>query len=809
MRQLVITLVILSALWGEAKAQALTGSIRGTVKLAQGDPVGAANVFLVAAKDSALLRTVITTKEGQYAFEKLAAGSYIVKATHTGYAPAFTTSLSLSDSLLIADLIVQPVSTAMNTVTVTARRPLIEQQFDKLIFNVNGNITAAGNTALEVLAKAPGVMVDAEGTISLGGRTGVLVLIDGRRTHLSGNDLAAYLRGLPASAIDRIDLITNPSAQYEAEGTSGIIDIRLRKDNKAGYNGTVSAAYLLGTHSSGNGSLNFNYRKGSLNVYGTLSKTYDHIEARQETDRLYFENQTEAAGSMYTFNDRKFQFNSNNIRIGADYYAGKKTVIGVVGMGVLNRMEADYITRTENFYPVDPMQYSIDRSLNANRRSNKAFNFNIKRTIDSIGREWNFDVDVATYANNDDINLQANFYNKEGVINRPFYHLTGDLDGGLNVYAARLDYQRPKTWGGTMQAGVRSSLVKADNQLLFFDRSTGTPVLDAGRSNTFLYEEYINAGYVNYQQRLKKLSIQAGLRAEQTNGKGKQVTTGGTFDRSYLQLFPNLYAGYDLTKNYTTALSISRRINRPGYSQLNPFRFYASPFGYTEGNPYLLPQLTFMTEWSNTFYKRYIVRLSYSETQDLISLVWGTDAVDKRIGAQRPVNLEKGQFYRLTLTAPVTIKNWFTSFNNIIGAYNRYKGEAFNTPLERSLPYVYVSSNNTFRFHKTWTAELNAWYQSPFLSGGYQRVQGISAVSLGLGKRVMGEKGNLRLNVSDLFQTNLGHGVTRLDNYELYVRQWNETRRVTLSFSYNFGKSNVKAARTRTLSAEEERSRAN
>ncbi|HYE54432.1 MAG TPA: TonB-dependent receptor [Chitinophagaceae bacterium] len=782
-------------------------TLQGRVEASKGVPAGGTNVTLLLAKDSSLVKATITSAKGEFEFTGVPQGTYLVAVTHVGYQKQLH-PVTLSASVTMPVIQLAASEAVLSDVTVTARRQLIEQKFDKIIFNVSGNVTAAGNSALELLAKAPGVQVDHDGSISLGGRPGVLVLIDGKRTHLSASDLAAYLRGLPAGSIDRIELISNPSAQYEAEGTSGIIDIRLKKDNRLGYNGSVNLAYLAGTASSGNGSINFNYRRKNLNIFGNFSKTYEDVNGRQESERRFFTDDGADNGSILTFNKRDFRFNNNNLRIGADYYAGKKTVIGIVMMGLLNNVRADYRNRTENYYPGDSSDYALDNSLNITRRNNAAFNFNIRRTVDTAGREWTFDFDYAPYRNNDDIKLTADFYNKQSVPNRPYYELTGDLTGKLDVFSTRFDYQLPKVMNGTVQLGVRSSLVESDNNLVFMNRSTGTPVPDTGKTNHFVYRENINAAYANYQLRQKKLSLQLGLRLENTNGRGTQLTTGQKIERSYVQLFPNVYAGYDITKNYSMGISVARRIDRPSYGQLNPFRFYGSPFGYTEGNAYLNPQRTFVVELTNTFYKRYIARLSYARTADIIGMVWGLDPVDKRISAQRPVNLQSASFYRLTLTAPVTISNKFNSFNNIIGIYSTYKGEAFNTSLDRSLPTFYISSNNTFNVTKTLTVEMNVWYRTATLQAGYQKLRPASSMALGLGKRIMNGRGNLRFNVSDIFWTNLGNGVTDLDNYQLTIRQWNESRRATLSFSWNFGKSTVPAARNRTSSAEEERSRA-
>jgi hypothetical protein len=793
---------------GLLQAQPAGFVLSGKVLFANGSPAASASVRLLAAKDSSLIKAEITSNTGGFAFAHLPRGEYWVSVSFTGHNRYGSAPVRLMADAVLPDIVLMPAEKEMGEVKVVAQRPIIEQKYDKLIFNVSGNVSTAGDNALEVLAKAPGVMVDQNGAVSLGGRSGVLILIDGRRTHLSEADLTAYLRGLPASTIDRIDLISNPSAQYEAAGTSGIIDIRLKKDNRYGYNGSASLAYIKGTASSGNGSVNFNYRNKKINIYGTMAKSYDDVDGKQITDRRFFVNNTQENGSVHTDNVRDFRFHNNNLRLGADYYLDKRTIIGIMGMGIANTVKADYTTRTDNYYPGDSTDFALDRSRNTNRRYNAAFNLNMKRTIDSGGREWSFDVDYAPYANRDDIDLRAHFYNEDKTPNRPFYHLVGDLNGKLSVYSTRFDYQLPRVWGGTLQMGVRSSLVKADNDLLFYDRSSGTDVLDAGKTNHFLYTENINAAYLNYQMKRNKLSVQAGLRMENTNGEGRQVTSGQHFDRSYIQLFPNIFTGYEVGKNYTLGFSVARRIDRPSYRDLNPFRFYGSPFGYTEGNPLLNPQLTFVAEWSNTFFRKYIARFSYSRTKDNIGMVWGTDPFNMRTSAQRPVNLNQATNYRLTLTAPVNARKWYTSFTNVIGAYARFEGEAFHTALDRGLPWFYVSSNHTFRVTSTLSLELNGWYRSALLSGGYQRMVPASAVAVGVGKRIMAGKGNLRFTVSDVFKTSVGHGVTALNNFRLDVRQWNETRRATLSFSYNFGRSGVAAARNRTSSAEEERARA-
>jgi hypothetical protein len=803
MRKIILSTLILLCLVGSVAAQE-KHLLSGRILQNSQSPAENATVSLLQASDSAVIKIEMTGKDGRFRFPGIDTGSYLLEITSTGFKKIISGPYQLNQTLEVPALQLLPEEKNLGAVTVTARKPLVEQKFDKLIFNVAGNVTAAGNSALEMLGKAPGVMVDGEGGISLSGRTGVLVIIDGKRTHLSSTDLAAYLRGLPASAIERIEIINNPSAQYEAEGTSGIIDIRLKKDEKLGYNGSVNLAYLHGTASSGNSSVNFNYRGKKLNLFGTLSALYDDVEGKQQTDRKFFKNDGSYNGLIHTDNKRHFTNKTGNLRVGADYYMNEKTVVGVLGMFARTNFTYDYFTRSNNYFTGDSSNYALNTSYGDNRRRNAAFNFNIKHSIDKKGKEWNFDVDYARYTNSELSDLRSNTFGKDNSSILPLYRLAGDMNGSIGVYSSRLDLQLPGAFKGSLQAGVRSSLVKTDNNLLFYNASSGTMVFDSGKSNHFLYSENINAGYVNYQRKIDKWNIQTGLRLENTNGKGEQVTTAQSFRRSYVQLFPNLFASYDFTKNYTMGLSVSRRIDRPSYNSLNPFRFYGSPDGYSEGNPFLNPQFTYIVELSHTFFQKYILRVGHRRTDDVISIVWGVDDVNPRISAQKNLNLSSVVRYNFNLTLPVNIGTKFTSFNNITGEYHKYEGEAFGTTLNRGTAWFLMSSNNTYRINPSLTLELNAAGRTSQLQGGFQRVVPAAAVSFGIGKRMLSGKGNLRFNVSDVFLTNVMHGVTSLNNYELHVKQWNETRRATLSFSYNFGKSKVAAARNRSSSSEEE-----
>jgi outer membrane receptor protein involved in Fe transport len=792
-------------------ATAQQATIGGKVLEGENKPLGFANVLLLKAADSSLVKGTLTDEAGAYLFEGVAIGRYKVVATMLGYAKSKgmeATVAAADEAIQLNPIMLSQASTALKEVVIEGQKPLIEQHLDKTVMNVENSIVSAGSTALEVLEKAPGVVVDQNDNISMRGRQGVIVMIDGKPVPMSGTELAHMLRGMSANSVEKIELITNPSAKYDAAGNSGIIDIRLKRDKSQGTNGTVSSSFGQGRYAKSNQGLQLNHRAKKFNLFGSYNYVYRKDYNELDIYRRFYDEGafTGAYDQQNVFN---FEMNNHSARIGADYFLSPKTVIGVVANGF--RIDFDR-TNANRSLVIDAQEqpessFLTDAAVEHGRR-NQAVNFNLKHTIDSVGREITADLDYIVYQNTDIQNFTTNYYNLSNEQIRSPYLLYGTLFGNLTIKSGKVDYKQPlQAIGGTLEAGVKSSLVKADNDLDFFDRSNGGNVPETDKSNHFVYEENINAAYLNANKKWEKAGLQLGLRLENTIANGVQLTDGQEFERNYTQLFPSAAMTYDLNKKHTLGVSLSRRINRPSYNQLNPFKNFLDPSTYSAGNPFLKPELSYSFELTHTFDQRIITKLSYSHTSDVMVQVLSPDTTQEKLVVQTFRNLATLDYYGLTVTVPFSIGNWFNSVNNATFYYGLYKGFLAETDLRNGRPTFNLNSNNTIKLPKDWSAELTGVYRGKEVYG-FLDVDPLWFVSAGVQKQFWDKKASLKLNVTDIFYTNKVRGYTSLARYSENFYQRRDTQVATLSFSYRFGQAQSAPSRRKTGGAEEEKSRA-
>jgi outer membrane receptor protein involved in Fe transport len=650
------------------------------------------------------------------------------------------------------------------------------------------------------------VLIDPNDNISLRGRQGVIIMIDGKITPMSGSDLVNFLRGLPSNSIERIDIITNPSAKYDAAGNSGIIDIRMKKDQRLGANGTFTAGLGQGVYPKANTGATFNYRNKKVNVFGSYNyacrEGLNHLFLKRE----FFKNGV-YDGAYDQDNFMKFPFNSHTTRMGADFFPSKKTIWGFVLNGSFN-----HFTRTN-----DNKSIVLDQSKQAasqfntattesNRFNNVLGNINFKHTFDSTGKEITADADYGVYKNRSLSDFITGFYSMTGTQIKPTYKLNGNQAGNITIATVKADYVHPLKNQVRLEAGFKTSFVETDNDVVFYDKSNAAPVYDSSKSNHFNYKENNQAVYINWNKDSKKWSFMAGLRAELTNLKGIQSVGNIGFDSSYLQLFPSMFVNYKITENKTVGVSVSRRIDRPNYSQLNPFRFFLDPSTYSSGNPALKPQLTWSYELSYTV-KQINFTFGYSHTKQNFTIVIRPSETEDKVTIQIPVNLTAYDYYGLTIAAPARFTKWWNSINNLNVYYGHYNGNLANTSLDNGTPAVNFSTNNSFTLDKNWTAELNAGVNSGGRYG-FMVIDPQWQLSAGIQKSILKKKGTLRLNITDIFWTNLPRAVVEFNNYIEHWHAERETRVANLTFTYRFGKNSVAAARRRTTASEEERQRA-
>ncbi|MDO7851728.1 TonB-dependent receptor domain-containing protein [Hymenobacter convexus] len=802
------------------------GILSGQVQTAAGAPIEFATVTLHRTTDSVVVKSEFSDEKGVFRFEQAVAGKYLVSAAQVGFVRGWVpVTLAAGETLTLPPLMLQTsTATALKEVTVVAKKPTYERLADRTVVNVEGSTLAAGNTSLDVLARSPGVTVDANDNLALRGRQGLLVLIDGKRQPMTGTELADYLRALPADQLKSIELITNPPAKYDAQGSAGVIAINLKKDQRLGTNGTANASFGQGRYGKFATGLSLNHRTKKANTFGSYNYANRGNYGALTIHRDFF---TTAGGSQ-NFIGSTDQENyghgiteSHSYKLGLDYNLTERTVVGATVNGLQARNTQNGTNYTE---PRDAQGQLLRPYNSTNDRvatfPNYAANLNLKHTFeDSLGsRELTADADYAHYSSSRQ--QYFNTYFDRGT--ELFDRLNGDVTGDLSIQSIKADYARPLSKTTRMELGGKSSLVHSDNDVLFLvpfqnpatqARDLNTLVRDPNRSNRFRYDENINAAYVNFTRTLPKWTLQAGLRGEQTKAEGRQdVIQEGVepgFSRNYWQLFPSAALKHTFSENQETALSLSRRIDRPSYSQLNPFRAYIDATTYGAGNPNLLPQTSYNVELTHTFHKKYSAGLSYSHTTNPIVGTVQPENATSRTVVSTSQNLDQLHYAALTLTAPVEIAKWWSVYNNAVAYYSRYVGTLAGTTLgaRNARPAFTLSSNSTFSFGKGWSAELNGNYQSRELSSFFNSSP-LGQVSLGIQKSLFDRKAYLKLNATDIFYTGALHAVSTYDNYVERFYQRGDFRVVTLAFSYRFGNDKLAPARRRSGGAEDEKRRA-
>lgn len=765
--------------------------------------VDGATIELLKTTDSSLFKAGVTDSTGEYVFTDIPRENWLARVSHVRSA---TVMSAVPASVQMHEITLTRLSGNLQEVTVMAKKPFIQKLHDRLVVNVAGSIVETGSSALDILERSPGVTLNANENIILRGRSGVIVMIDGKPTNLSSSDLVAYLRGLPSSMIERIDLITNPSAKYDAAGTSGIIDIRLKKDQRLGANGTFTAGYGQGVYPKANTGVSFNYRSRKFNVYGNYNYNYrkglNHLFVHWD----FFNNGAISGGYDQDFFGR-FPSNTNIARLGVDYFLSAKTTIGVLYAGNFNRFRRTNDNKTTALTAGNEADYvSLTNTYGKNVFDNGIYTLNLRHLFDSTGREFTIDADYGTYDNLALTDFTSRYFSPDGVKIRPNYVQSSDQRGLLTIRTVKSDYVHPfrKTW--RLEAGIKSSYVTADNDLKFYDASSGVREVDARRTNRFIYDEYINAGYLNLRTEFKKWDVQVGLRAENTRIKGRQVVNNQQFDSSYLQFFPSTFVNYKAGGETVIGLSLSRRIFRPDYSALNPFVYFVDPSLYSTGNPSLKPEFTWSYEASYSR-KGVVITAGYAHTKNIINVIVNQADTNRMVSVQQILNLNSSDVYNVQAVVPFQMrKGWQVNTTSEV-FYNDFKGTVSNTTLTNGGVGFSIDVNNQFMFGKGWSAELSARYRSR-MRQAFMILRDQWGINAGVQKQVIKNKGTVRLNVTDIFWTNLPRASTHYVASQEHWHAYRETRVVNLNFTYRFGNNKVQAQRRQSAASEEERRRA-
>ncbi|MBN9380286.1 MAG: TonB-dependent receptor [Chitinophagaceae bacterium] len=778
-------------------------------------PIEAATISLLDARDSSRVRQTVSDKTGQWVFDKVAEGKYLVSATSVGRSSSYSKVFELignQSAIVLEAIVLQATSKNLQEVAVIGKKPFIEQKADRMVVNVDASPSNAGATALDVLERSPGVTLDKDDNISLKGKQGVTVMIDNKPTYLTAAQLASYLKSLPASAIDQIELMTNPSAKYDAAGNSGIINIKTKKNKTRGFNGNINLTHTQGVYPKPSGSLNLNYRDGRTNFF--LNAGYSRWEGFQHLDigRTYLNpGPDRVVNSIFTqATEMHFTNPSMNLKFGMDYYLSDRTTLGFVVSGFRNEennRSSSNIFLKDAHGSIDSIVYSPSNTDNTWK--NGSVNLNFRHQFDSTGKELTADLDYVRYSSHSDQYFD-NITTYPGNDHKTETILTGNLPSTIDIYTVKSDYTHPLAKDLKLEAGVKSSYVRTDNMANYFNVENDVPEVDTTKTNHFIYRENINAGYVNLNKQYKKWGIQAGLRVENTNYSGHQLGNGlsvinkdSSFSRNYFSFFPTLYVSYQANEKNQFSVNYGRRIDRPAYQDLNPFLFFLDQYTYQAGNPYLQPQFSHNVELGHTYGGWLSTTLNYSYTKDFFSETFEQSG---RATILRNGNIGSRQNAGIALSAQLHVTKWWMSilYSNV--NYTKFSGILYGEPINVDATTLTLNVNNQFTFPHGWSAELSGWYRTKGVEGQiviYSLGQATAAIS----KKILKEKASLKLGIRDFLYTNKPHGYLNFQQTEATFRNYRDSRQVSVTFSYRFGKPLKAPVRHRASGTGEEESR--
>ncbi|WP_020570529.1 outer membrane beta-barrel protein [Neolewinella persica] len=797
--------LLLSLLCTSVRAQA---SIKGQLQDADKTPVAFANIALYL--DSNLVKVETTGDAGLFQLTDIAPNDYVLMATYLG-APDLVREITVGPGNLdLGILQMSPAAVELAEATVTATRALVEIKPDRTIFNVQGTINAVGQNGLDLLRKAPGVTIDNNDNINVLSRSGVLVYVNGKRLPLAGEELANYLRSLTAEQIDRIDIITNPGAKYEAEGNAGIIDIRLSKAENEGANGTANLTSTQGRYNRSNASVAGNYRNNKLNVFSRVGNV--RSENYHLTNFDMFQNGLKLEEELYTKRNTTDYFG----QFGTDFFLSKNSTIGFLASGSLqqgdNEGRDDFLISTIGG-PVDSVL--LAGSTGNTNRNRGEFNLNYRYAPDK-GKSLNVDLDYGIFRNTD-LRRQPNTYvtpDRETVLTEVVNTFNTPRD--IDIYTFKVDYEQP-IGKGQFGTGIKLSQIGTKNTFLFFDEQGNQQVQSDTRSNLFDYDENVYAAYLSYSGNFsEKISYNAGLRSELTDATGRLTAFRTELQEDpveidYLSFFPSAGLTYALNqqKGNTVSLNYGRRINRPDYNVLNPFRNQISQLSYETGNPFLRPEIVDNLELGYTLAYRYNFKLAYSKTSDQITRLIGPDDIDPRAGFIGWDNLAKKTVLSFNASLPFTVtKNW-DAFVNISGSHiNNQADYGENGTIDLQAFSYSFFQQQTFKLPGQLTFEVSGYFSGPGIWGGVFEYDENWALNLGLQKKFLNDQLNVKLSANDIFYKSGWIGRSEF-NGQVSEGSGNwDSRNAALSLSYAFGNQQVKS-RKRKTGLEDEAGRVN
>ncbi|MFD2034060.1 outer membrane beta-barrel protein [Belliella marina] len=777
--------------------------ILGQVKDQKGEQLPFVNVMLMDSQNSSLITGAVTDESGKFKIESSKTGKMQLVISSLGFETYESDifEVKAGDLKDFGAITLEEEIAALGEVTVRATRPEVIIEPDKTTVNIEGTVMAEGNTALDVIGRSPGIYVDQNGVINLNGRSGVTVMINDRQTYMSAEDLANFLRAMPAENIKSLEIINNPTSRFDAEGGAGVINIKLKKNNIDGVFGSVQLGGQYNGQFAPNAGVTVNAKKGKWTNNASLNYSEYAVFNDLEINRNF---QLEDGISNF---DQESRITTRNKNLffngGSDYEINKNHSVGmsVQASGSNGKDVSAALTEVSNPGTEDK---NFLRSLNDSEFSSRRLfaNLHYVGLLDTLGTKITTDFDFTNMRSDAEAVLSNAYWLNQNESQATNDRIRNLNDMEYNIFTAKVDFTKPFGKGRVLETGVKGSWVKSDNNLDLSRSVEEEPYTPDPNSNRFVYNENVLAAYASYKSKFSdKVSFQAGLRGEYSDILGTSVTLDQENSQKYFNLFPSLFVQHKVSKDYQIIYNANRRITRPNYRLLNPFVFYIDPLTTERGNPNLRPQYAHNLEMNHVIKGAYQFSLGYSLTTDVFQQIFEQDE-ESRTTTTYNANLDRSQNINFRGIIPVEITPWWNTSNMVQVNYSKWKSMIGDAMLDVSQVSYMMRSQHNFVLPKGFKAELIGSYMGPML-WGQATIGAMGGLDAGITKSFAKEKFTLTVNGTDLLRTQVIRANVQFDQIDTSFRQYRSNQGVRLTLRYKFAQGESFRVSNRSGSTEE------
>ena len=798
-KQIATTILVL--IWcTHLAAQSLTGNVWDETKI----PVAYATIAILRSSDSAIYKGTLTDEKGNYFFDKLKSDTYFLKISSIGFEPVLSSGIKIdSTSQITMPVIVLAKRNDLNEVSVSAIRNTVEFDNGNIRINVENSPLAKGNTVYDLLSKLPGVSID-NNSISLNGKSGVLIMIDERVQHLSEIQLMNMLRSMNAEIVEKIELLKHPPAKYDASGSSGIIHIKTKKTTVTGFSGSVYTSYSQGFYGRGMGGISCYYKRKNLAFFTTVDADHSYYGGTQRFNRL-FTSDTAVTELDNILNGKDLEKNLT-VKIGTEWQINKKNRVGCKleggpGAYIVYASGTNTIRRN-NYLGYDHL---TSLSYGPDKWSNMNYHINAQHSFDSSGTTLSFTTDfmqLREHITNFIENYFLDALNKE--VMPSIIYKTQNV-GSSDIFTSRLDFTEKKNNTLITEAGVKITWIRTSNDYMFNLKNhlTNDYQRDTTLSNIYSYDEHTLAGYYSYHKTAGAYTIQLGLRGEFTTQTGKNVEKGFTLSKQYPNLFPTIALEHTLSGYHRLQLNMHRRIDRPEFDDLNPFRIYFDQYYYFQGNPFLLPHYSYTTELIYNFRSIFSNSISYSHIDRVMTGYTSQNDTAKLITESKK-NMKFQNYFAYSIFLQNDLRKWWHFSVNGLLHFIEYKGEINEHDFHTKGIFYNVFTNNMFILSKNTKLEVNAFYKNG-LNTGLGQLKALWMASFAIKHTFLKGQLDVGMGMDDIFRSLIAKSSVNFSNQQWTYENVRDSRRLTLTLNYNFGK--LKLTQRALQGNEEEKAR--